>query len=102
MRNKEPTYVGVFAADSKQAAKEVEVANTFPHVTLLLKNGAKAVESNEVLEKLHGVNADLFKERKERITKVEMVFGKAEFVYVIDKKFVLEGVTGDNFKYGRR
>ena len=39
-------------------AKNIEVDNDHPHVTLLLSNNAKAVESNDILELV-------FKERPE-------------------------------------
>jgi len=38
----------------------LQVANKFPHVTLFLANGAKAVESNSVIEALAVKNPHIF------------------------------------------
>jgi len=38
----------------------IEVDNKYPHITLFLGNGAKAVESNIVIESLVEKNPELF------------------------------------------
>ena len=45
----------------KESLGKIECANELSHMTMLLKNGAKAVESNEVLELLNKADPAVFK-----------------------------------------
>lgn len=79
------------------------VDNSFPHMTLLLKNKASAKESNDVLEILHKSHPEIFKQRSQRITALHIPYGNvSRILYVIDVQFDMPAVTGDNFQCGRK
>lgn len=56
---------------------KIDVANKCPHMTLLLKKQVQAVQSNYVLETILEHNPEIFKERKEKITKLNLGYKKS-------------------------
>jgi len=81
----------------------VEVDNDFPHITLLLKGKASAVESNSVLELLNKHCPEIFKERLQKVTILNIAYGNvSRVIYVIDQKIEINAVSGDNFQFGKK
>lgn len=73
-------------------------------MTMLLKQGAKAVESNEVLKALSKVEPLLLKgvDRNKRVIGLGVSYGESKVMYVINRGFEVEAVTGNNVTHGRR
>ena len=70
-------------------------------MTLLLKSGTSAVESNAILELLSKYHPELFKSREKYITPLHIPFKGSQLVFVIDRHFAIEGICGNNHTHGR-
>lgn len=90
----------ILAAYTPQVG-EVEVDNKFPHMTLLLKPGTSAVESNTLMEALAGAHPEILGHREKRVIALEVPFKNSQMMYIIDRKFEIEGLCGNNFIHGR-
>ena len=65
-----------------------ECSNKFPHVTLLLKEKASAVESNDILTALYEKAPEIFKKREKKVNILNIPYAKvSEIVIVIDISF---------------
>lgn len=80
----------------------VKVDNKFPHMTMLLKGGASAVESNHVIEALTKIHPEILEQREKKVIALEVLYKESLLmVYVINRKFELEGICGNNFVHGK-
>jgi len=66
---------------------EAECKAKYPHITLLVGQGASAVESNDVLEQLALEHPNIFEERNKKVTALNMKYKNSEIVFVIDMPF---------------
>lgn len=73
------------------------------HVTLLLKNGAKAVDSNEILENLFNAYPDLLnKELDFKVKSFEVAYKDQKLMYVINKSTSFAAISGDDISFGKK
>jgi len=80
---------------------EVECKAKYPHITLLVGQGASAVESNDVLEQLVLEHPEIFEKRDKKVTALNMKYKNSQIVFVIDIPFEVETQTGNNLINGK-
>ncbi len=66
---------------------EAECKAKYPHITLLVGQGASAVESNDVLDQLALEHPNIFEKRNKKVTALDMKYKNSEMVFVIDMPF---------------
>ena len=80
-----PNYL---LAGSVGEVGKAEVSNKCPHMTLLLKGKASAVESNSLLELISEQAPALFKNRSKRVIILDIPYGKvSKSVILINTAF---------------
>jgi hypothetical protein len=70
-------------------------------MTLLLKSGTSAVESNTILESLSQAHPEIFTSREKKITALHIPYKGSKLLYVINRAFEIEGLCGNNFIHGK-
>ncbi len=69
---------------------EVDCKGEYPHITLLVGQGAAAVESNDILQQLGNEHPQIFEKRDKKVTSLNMKYKNSEVVFVIDMPFEVQ------------